>query len=50
MPAAQELLALFREHWGPDFEIVDESHTASQAEPLYGLSDLNKNNDSVPPV
>jgi hypothetical protein len=29
--AAQELLALFREHLGPDFEIVDESRTAPPA-------------------
>ena len=31
--AVQELLALFRQYLGPDFEIVDESHTAKLAEP-----------------
>ena len=30
---AQELLALFRESLGPNFQIVDESRTAGQREP-----------------
>lgn len=36
--AAQELLALFREHLGPDYEIVDESLTATPAEPSATLN------------
>lgn len=32
--AAQELLALFREHLGTDFEIVDESRSANPVEAI----------------
>ena len=31
--ATQELLALLRQHLGPDFELVDESETAGSAVP-----------------
>ena len=39
------------EAWGESYMVVASSvQYAPDAEPLYGLSDLNKNNDSVPPI
>jgi hypothetical protein len=53
-----EWLAPYREAWALVAAAVGEppevpapaEGVAPDAEPLYGLSDLNKNNDSVPPV